>query len=1762
MSSKNPCLSDDKHGYDLVISTTQASINAGLLTYLGEGSHPEEFICLLVNPKSGKPSIQVSLNDLLRRTNGVNPFEIPTGTSHKDPRIQALTKALFGVGIHLRVGIPSGIQPFDLPPVITLGNSVNDVDFNLFFSKFTIVQNIPPMWGQKGSWDVWHQPLVEKEPWHIRMRVGIVEDDISNQLDTTYFKQHPDARDQVKKQLQGVSPTSSFNFRQLVFDVDNAVTPPSPVLKGIPRDSNAYAVFQSPLFNVARHCPSVKTISLPPVSVVVVTTSSGPSPFHPTGYDLQISHPPDDMGMMRRETARLNYLCATSHHPLQSCPGIGWIWGEPGQLSLDGDMIAVNRNLIGKYIMDKILPQAKKYCIKPRCRVTVDEHGTSHYSTGMSPGQTPQIATITHTGAEVIQIEYHAHATSYGGGGAQVNTELRINTSYTCNIGFIGSTVVIKQHLLYVVYMRRNHTSNSINALDHTITDIYVVDTDETGSLKIVKGNSSTEDHSESPNKGASVDFFRQISQVTHGLGIGSLNFNAMSFEAIPLSQVQNFIFPGANKFVFTSASFSQHQDLICGTAQLQPTGTASRISMSDATAETYASNQAISLSPKPPRSHLSLTHSADMMENRIHGRMLSPFLKLEALQMDDGHALLFAIDKDSRFYSFTEKSGENRTGWEARDHTPNSSPQDAPSTQDPSGVVHTFDVGQSPSTGTISLAIAVSIGNTDVLYVSLNNSSSTTSWISNIQWTEVPFSVQDEEAPPSVSIAGIMFAETTGLGSHEHLVIDLESPGEIIRYHINQEAPESRSRWVRERVPIDVNDGNYQSCVGRPANSKTDGIYTTGTGRSESLMIFVPVIDRLGPPSPETLSFKLPGGRAPTAIAPIRNIDRESRGFGTTDLYAVVGSTLWRYAADAQENNAEPQPVFESEILSGTRHLVGMVHEGVTTLWGRNDAGEVYYSSRKTAGTGQSEEWTEPLPLLVDIERISAYVNKSDGGNTIFAADKGRLVKLIQATDTDEKMWKTQDIMIEAEPQEESIPFNSFTTLVKVKNENNVPVPNTKLSISANTRTAVYINGIYYVIGKTPMQILTDITGSLTIIETTDDIHCAIIQVSVENTDQVTVINPMQNIFNRLQEFETEESLRNIKIPKRFVAGGFWDSDGTESLITDEDPNVVRKVAQNVANLRMAYLDALNAKPQSSRVLKTSGDLYSLWDEIKHGAGDLLQAAKKGASSIVDFVKDKASKLWNITIKIGKKIWSGILITSKAMLSAVTIAWNKLKKEVQTIISSIQQLFHWDDIKRTKDVMTNMTKLYFEYQVDKISEVKASFDQDIQSVRADVQKWADNKGATEMDEMSKPASNSGSNPAEASTPSSQFLADHFKNNADKVEVNNVPVGATSELFDKLMEALDGERMVLGDAYESLKKLALEGFKSKSVGEFVTELIDILKDAVLGSAKVVVDALLNVLTTLGKVAIQLLSAKLHIPVISDILNALGVEDISFLDLFMWIAAVGYTVVYKIAENNPPFPDDDNSKFIINARKLEDLQGSPSWHSADTRGPTSDEMAVPSPGAFMPDAVKTTIYVAGHSIAGFILFNCSFVTTFEAVIPADNNPFGLTSAVLGIISGAAQGGADFLSPRDPIENRIVRRLSTATTCITILIKCIFSGLGQNLISKTPAKNFGVVENSRGIGAIFNSVLVIPAIICTGYHFKELSQKDKGAVRSAAILGETTNMTQYVSRIAYASAVNFKPTVEVAIPTIAAANLAGAMLQTAEAIVSRSDSEAQQ
>ncbi|GES58895.1 hypothetical protein ATEIFO6365_0003017800 [Aspergillus terreus] len=377
---------------------------------------------------------------------------------------------------------------------------------------------------------------------------------------------------------------------------------------------------------------------------------------------------------------------------------------------------------------------------------------------------------------------------------------------------------------------------------------------------------------------------------------------------------------------------------------------------------------------------------------------------------------------------------------------------------------------------------------------------------------------------------------------------------------------------------------------------------------------------------------------------------------------------------------------------------------------------------------------------------------------------------------------------------------------------------------------------------------------------------------------------------------------------------------------------------------------------------------------------------------------------------------------------------------------------------------------------------------------------------------------------------------------------------AVQSLVDQLLTGLSNEGAVLGQTYNQLRDLA-SNFSSLSVGDVLKRLAVILADGVLPSAQVVVDALLDVLQRVAESAIDLLHTKMHIPIISDILNAIGVPDISFLDLFTWIAAVGYTVVYKIANDEAPFPDTSEVSAIISASTWDDL--SSLFHPKSAKKVNSIVRRAPvSASITLPEAMQSALFIASHATAGFMLFVGDIMGSLEAEVITGENPFSIPSAVLGGIVAAFEGGGNALVPKAPIDNTAVSVISDVTTAAVIVSKIVFSGPVQSRLGASGSKFPGLaVDDGRATGAIVNSVLIFPALFVTGWHFYELSAKPEGAERSAAIVGEMSNLTSYISRVSYAVAVNdMDPTTrQIPIGVMAVSNLVDAGLQTAEAII---------
>lgn len=486
---------------------------------------------------------------------------------------------------------------------------------------------------------------------------------------------------------------------------------------------------------------------------------------------------------------------------------------------------------------------------------------------------------------------------------------------YTARITVVKDTIVVEQDLLVTFgFEAINKYRCAGDLVRKTITDTFQLSIDQMGRLVTQRvGESKVDDrcgiisHAEMSRYDLQGHMRKRIIAIGETVRKAALPFGQEALKPIPVPQFQNFMFPGSNVFTYKKFSFSDHQDL-----------------MADIT---YAAPREVAAAATA--SSLVLTASSELMINYVDGKVFSPGGKFEALQTSSGHSLLFSVDADGFLVVRNEQSKNTMLGW------PDSILLHA--------VVTMFDVRQNAVGGSISLAIVVEAGGKETLHVSLGNSNNDLSWIKAPGWTAVPFDTVGENPPHKLNARAILFAETA---HEEYLIVDIDhrqshsTTPYIMRYYVNPKA--SGSRWTKHDSPMDIANGSYQSCVGRVKDGLVDGVYTSGTvidNENDAQIIYIPIksIRPSEPVHPHRLLFPQDTPVAPGVkpITTIRDDDgkKPSGLLATTDLYAVAGTTLYRWAADGQRDGDVGIALISNPILSDTDTLHSMAHDGIATI-------------------------------------------------------------------------------------------------------------------------------------------------------------------------------------------------------------------------------------------------------------------------------------------------------------------------------------------------------------------------------------------------------------------------------------------------------------------------------------------------------------------------------------------------------------------------------------------------------------------------------------------------------------------------------------------------------------------------------------------------------------------------------------------------------------------------------------------------------------
>ncbi|RYC55552.1 hypothetical protein CHU98_g10654, partial [Xylaria longipes] len=346
-----------------------------------------------------------------------------------------------------------------------------------------------------------------------------------------------------------------------------------------------------------------------------------------------------------------------------------------------------------------------------------------------------------------------------------------------------------------------------------------------------------------------------------------------------------------------------------------------------------------------------------------------------------------------------------------------------------------------------------------------------------------------------------------------------------------------------------------------------------------------------------------------------------------------------------------------------------------------------------------------------------------------------------------------------------------------------------------------------------------------------------------------------------------------------------------------------------------------------------------------------------------------------------------------------------------------------------------------------------------------------------------------------------QLLANHYRDNADNVGLlDDLPSSSGAEnLISALLTALSDEGDVLSTAYDRVLQLARD-FATLSVTDVIKRIIGILADSVLSSVQVMVDELLRLLAALARTVLDVLTVKIHVPIVSDILNAIGIPDISFLDLFTWIGAAGYTVVYKLASNTAPFPDNGEVGALVSASSWTDLAALFPNHLPNPVGGGSDKL------------LKSDNYNAAATTTTN-RFSITLSEGMQEAVFKEAWRLSLAAGILDLAVASSQGAANVLEPWYPTPNAW-RAINYATIASRVPKKVLFCTPAQKQLLKAgPKFDWFRVSDGRAISARFDAGLTVFGLGITVNHLGEMANHPDGNMRNGVILDEVANLASY-------------------------------------------------
>ncbi len=580
MSAIQSNLSANKYGYDMVVGTTQAAINATMKQFLYKFDG-EEFVKIYVFDKDvpeGQSNYVETDYAAYKEQLGFDPFDVPNGTPMQDERVQKLLANFFAFGFKTKMGLPTTFPLSSLPNIINLDKGNSSVSYNLYCKEFQIA-NLTPGGYTGGSWENLSQEG-ETAPWVFGFTV-----DLDLYSNDSAFAHLPE---EVQNEVKNLCPGSIFSVQQLYLNLNTAGLESTPEIKNLDTTSNAYIYLTRIFLNTYFENLQENSISdtnpegnyLLGYTIKPTETVKTPS-IIPTDLNFMVSPYLDDQGNATKdyEMYTLNWLVMTNDHSMPAPVQFEWNWVNKDDISNYHGVMSIKKGAFANFLKDKLSPALKSACIIPHCKVKANLIEVK-FSYGYKQETQPQSYLVVNDDtSKILTFDYTKNSNSKDTYGLTYGN-MHYNYNLKTDVYLEGTT--IKTVTTSTVYLYVNAGLGIIvkgDCAKFKSTVKYDIGVDAYGDLTVIENAPVIEDLSDSmnPSTWAQIGSFgfidglvKEMKNNTTGWMTGFMTGHRKQILNM-LNGSAMWVFPASETFVFKNAQFSKSQDLVSEVTYIDP---------------------------------------------------------------------------------------------------------------------------------------------------------------------------------------------------------------------------------------------------------------------------------------------------------------------------------------------------------------------------------------------------------------------------------------------------------------------------------------------------------------------------------------------------------------------------------------------------------------------------------------------------------------------------------------------------------------------------------------------------------------------------------------------------------------------------------------------------------------------------------------------------------------------------------------------------------------------------------------------------------------------------------------------------------------------------------------------------------------------------------------------------------------------------------------------------------------------------------------